>query len=98
MTLQQSKAPGRFQSRRSGCEAGKFLLHHFDEGLVHHIDHYIYLLRDPRDKSVRYVGRTKNPERRYTSHLNDKCVGSYIRVRWDWISELRLMKLRPEMK
>jgi len=85
-------------SQCSRCEAGKFVLQHFHEELIHLIDHYIYLLRDPRDESVRYVGRTKNPKRRYGSHLNEKCDGSYIRVRWDWISELRLMKLRPQME
>lgn len=78
--------------------SGKFVLHHFHEGLIHPIDHYIYLLRDPRDKSVRYVGRTKNPKRRYSSHLNDKCDGSYIRVRWDWISELRKVNQGPQME
>lgn len=62
------------------------------------IDYYIYVLRDPRDKSVRYVGRTINPQRRYSRHLYDRCRGSYVRARWDWITELRSMKLRPEFE
>jgi hypothetical protein len=89
----------QISKKRAFREAARFVLHHFGvHGLVHQTDHYIYLLRDPRDKSVSYVGRTKNPKRRYSSHLNDKCEGSYVRSRWDWISELRTMNLRPLME
>src|SRR3954468_3281704 len=98
MRLEQSEAPGDIQRRSSRRETGKFVLHHFHETLIHQRDHYIYLLRDPRDKSVRYVGSTVNPKRRYSAHLNDKCDGSYIRVRWNWISELHAMNVRPEME
>ena len=81
-------------------EAGRFVLHHFSQpaGLIRKSDYYIYLLRDPRDKSVRYVGRTINPQRRYSRHLYDGCRGSYVRARWDWITELRSIKLRPEIE
>lgn len=33
---------------------------------------HIYVLRDPRDNSVRYVGQTINPRRRRWQHLNPK--------------------------
>jgi hypothetical protein len=81
-------------------EAGRFVLHHFSQpsGLIRTSDYYIYLLRDPRDKSVRYVGRTIDPERRYRRHLFDRCRGSYVRARWEWITELRSIKLRPEIE
>lgn len=37
------------------------------------IPHDVYRLRDPRDKSVFYVGISKNSQRRYKQHL--ACVG-----------------------
>jgi hypothetical protein len=81
-------------------EAARHVLHHFSypSGLIRDVDHYIYVLRDPRDDSVRYVGRTKNPERRYQSHLYKKYDGSFIHARRDWILELRSIGLRPRME
>jgi len=33
---------------------------------------YIYALRDPRDRSIRYIGKTDAPERRFKEHLESK--------------------------
>jgi hypothetical protein len=98
--VERNKSQGSSKRRWPYGGAGQFVLHHISRptGLIHKVDHYIYLLRDPRDESVRYVGRTLNPKRRYNSHLNDKCDGSYVRARWEWVSELRSMSLRPKME
>jgi hypothetical protein len=63
---------------------------------------YIYILLDPRDNSVRYVGRTTSPRTREIYH------GAYVKVGphwddsvptdrvWRWVyRELRPLKLRP---
>ena len=86
--------------RLQNGKAGKYVLCHLSHPgrLIREVDYYIYLLRDPRDNSVRYVGRTKNPKRRYNSHLNDKYDGSYIHARRDWIDELLLMNSRPHIE
>lgn len=98
--MERIKSQETSERRWPGGEAGVYVLHHFGypAGLIREVDNYIYLLRDPRDESARYVGRTKNPKRRYGSHLHDKCDGSYIRARWHWISELCLVNLRPQME
>jgi predicted GIY-YIG superfamily endonuclease len=33
---------------------------------------YIYVLKDPRDNSVRYVGMTKDPKKRLKGHCDDR--------------------------
>src|SRR5215469_1363630 len=33
---------------------------------------YIYALRDPRDRSIRYIGKAQNPEGRFKQHLESK--------------------------
>src|SRR5258708_24824868 len=98
--MERIKSQEDSERRRPGGGAGIYVLHHFSHptGLIREVDYYIYLLRDPRDNRVRYVGRTKNPKRRYSSHLHEKYDGSYIHARRDWIGELRLMNLRPQME
>lgn len=84
--------------RRGG--AGAYVLHHFGypRGLVWDVDHYIYVLRDPRDGGVRYVGRTRNLKRRYGAHLYRTEDGSFVHDRRDWVLELRAAGLRPLME
>lgn len=53
---------------------------------------YIYVLVDPTDGKVRYVGQAKDCHSRMTGHLNskDSCVS-------EWIANLRRMGQRPQM-
>lgn len=53
----------------------------------------IYVLIDPRDHIVHYVGRSTNPLFRYYHHLH---VSPSLRVR-RWINELQLLGLTPTM-
>lgn len=55
----------------------------------------IYILVDPRNGRVRYVGATENPKEREKAHggLRDGA-----RRRWKWIEELRRYDMRPSMR
>ncbi len=53
----------------------------------------IYLLFDPRDRRVRYVGQTKRHfSARLEEHVNDPQDSTR-----GWVEELRRVRLRPEM-
>lgn len=53
---------------------------------------YIYVLKDPRDLAIRYVGKSDNPKKRLsTGHLSDK--SNCPRV--SWIKSLKKQGLRP---
>lgn len=52
---------------------------------------HIYTLADPRTNLVRYVGKSNNPRRRYTNHLNKK-DGPHTR---NWIGQLKALGLKP---
>jgi hypothetical protein len=54
----------------------------------------VYALIDPRDNQVRYIGQTRNPKSRLNDHL---CVPSGTREKIDWIQELRMQGLKPQM-
>lgn len=86
--------------RRWRNGAGAYVLHHasYPSGLVREVDYYIYVLRDPRDGAVRYVGRTKNPKKRLEHHLYKKSDGSFVHARREWIQEVRSAGLRPVME
>ncbi len=53
---------------------------------------YIYVLVDPRDGAVRYIGKTENIERRYSQHLEHTGPNSY---RKNWLLSLVKQKLKP---
>lgn len=55
---------------------------------------YIYLLLDPRDNSIRYVGATIHPEKRMWEHLHDLRLKCH---RTDWIKFLLRNELEPQM-
>jgi hypothetical protein len=55
---------------------------------------FIYILIDPRDGQVRYVGKTNNTKRRYNHHLIDN-VKSY---KSSWVKQLRKIELRPTLE
>lgn len=52
----------------------------------------IYVLEDPRNGHVRYVGRTRSPQARYSCHCGktDASVGMSV-----WVEELRAQNWRP---
>ena len=56
---------------------------------------YIYILQDPRNNLVKYVGKSNNPRRRYTSHLvyTPKNKSHCHR----WIQSLKKKGLKPIM-
>lgn len=53
--------------------------------------HYIYILKDPRDNAVRYVGLSYDLVTRYNAHLHTKMDAPRDR----WIAELRALGLKP---
>ena len=56
---------------------------------------FIYILIDPRDNCVRYVGKTKSINRRFSQHMSE---ASKIRShKNNWLLQLKLNKLVPEM-
>lgn len=57
---------------------------------------YIYLLRDPRNGAVRYVGKANNPTQRKTNH-SCRSTSKGLR-RHGWIQELRAHNLRPQFE
>lgn len=59
------------------------------------MSNYIYFLCDPRDRVVRYVGKTENPEVRLRTHVNH-CYDS-ITKRNCWIRGLLQEGIKPEM-
>ena len=57
---------------------------------------YIYVLIDPRDNNIRYVGKTVNPKKRLENHL----VPSRLRTishKNSWIKDLLKNNLKPKM-
>ena len=52
---------------------------------------FIYALLDPRDNSVRYVGKADDPYRRYCEHLKE----NYDSHKCRWIKVLMGMGLLP---
>ncbi len=86
--------------RRWRGGAGAYVLNHasYPPGLAREVDYYIYVLRDPRDNGVRYVGRTKNLKGRLQQHLYNKSDGSFVHARREWIQEVRSAGLRPVME
>ena len=53
---------------------------------------FIYGLRDPRDWTIRYIGRAAIPQNRYNIHLRH---GAPKIKRW--VSELRYCSLSPDL-
>lgn len=53
----------------------------------------VYVLCDPRDGSIRYVGQTKDMRVRYTRHIANKSASPVS----DWIRDLIHEGKRPEM-
>lgn len=60
----------------------------------HDKQYYIYVLLDPRDDTVRYVGITNNAELRYNQHLDGR---SNINV-WRWHQEIKKSGVLPILR
>jgi len=57
---------------------------------------FIYILIDPRDNQVRYVGKTKSKNRRYYQHMNEASKGTRTHKN-NWLLSLKNKGLKPEM-
>ncbi len=55
----------------------------------------VYALADPRDDSIRYVGYSSDPCKRFREHLRGKADGNEEKEAW--IAELRDAGTRPEL-
>lgn len=55
---------------------------------------HIYALHDPRDWSIRYVGKANNCERRLRGHMRPRLPNRPLHV---FISELKDLGLKPKM-
>lgn len=56
---------------------------------------YIYILIDPETQQVRYVGKTKNPSRRYNQHISE--CSKIKSHKNNWIFSLKKKGIKPEM-
>jgi hypothetical protein len=56
----------------------------------------IYSLVDPRDHNVRYIGRTNEPQKRFTQHLNSLYIDNP--AKYSWIQDLKKHNLLPRME
>lgn len=54
---------------------------------------WIYCLKDPRDNSVKYVGKSINPEKRLKEHI-DKCNIEHTK-KGNWLKKLNKLNLKP---
>jgi len=59
---------------------------------------YIYVLIDPKDGSVRYVGKTSNPKSRLSGHITECKKEKYKHRRANWIRSLLIENLKPIIK
>ena len=58
----------------------------------HNNQHYIYVLVDPNTDDIRYVGASKNPNNRISSHLNNSDPGAKKNF---WIDSLKRNNQKP---
>ena len=56
--------------------------------------YYVYVLVDPITNKIRYIGRTKNPDKRYVGHLNGNSNGYIL----NWVDNLKQQGKRPILK
>lgn len=63
------------------------------------VTYSIYILRDPRDKAVRYVGMTtQSPHSRYSAHLSNLSEKGHNPEKSAWVKGLRAIGLVPRME
>ena len=56
---------------------------------------YIYVLRDPRNDEVRYVGFTIDVQKRWRKHISESARGVINTYKARWIRSLLLLDLQP---
>ena len=56
---------------------------------------YIYGLVDPRDNSIRYIGKTVYPKNRLSGHINESNKFNHHRSKW--IRSLLKLNLKPKL-
>lgn len=59
---------------------------------------YIYGLYDPRDDSLRYIGKTIHPKSRLWDHITDAKSRALANGKAQWIRELLKLDLYPELR
>jgi hypothetical protein len=55
---------------------------------------HVYILRDPRDNAVRYVGSTTRPEQRLANHMREDVNAAKAA----WVAELVAVGLQPALE
>lgn len=56
----------------------------------------IYILIDPRNQQIRYVGKTNNPDERFKNHMNRG--HNKLSHKRNWIESLKKLGLKPIMQ
>ena len=56
--------------------------------------HFVYALLDPRDQSIRYIGMSRQPEKRLREHMKD----TNHKQKHAWLKELKAQGLEPIVK
>lgn len=59
---------------------------------------FLYILRDPRTKKIRYLGKSNNPRMRLNCHIRDARENPTSHHRRAWIRGLLNLGLRPEIE
>lgn len=66
--------------------------------MVINMEMFIYVLIDPRNLEIRYVGKTNNPKERMRAHISPHIYMRHNNKKCIWIEELRSIGLRPTMQ
>lgn len=56
---------------------------------------YTYVLSDPQTGQIKYVGKSKDPEKRLKEHMLDACADVYCDSKARWLGRLKKKGMRP---
>lgn len=91
---------GRYETEREAAhEARDHRMRNYEltaERRSEHDTAYVYMLIDPRDGSVRYLGKSVNPKDRYKHHVKPSRRAHDTR-KADWIQELHNEDYKPRL-
>ncbi len=59
---------------------------------------YIYILKHPVTKDIRYVGKTTNPKKRLANHISSTNRNEEKSYKNNWIKSLLIENLKPEIE
>jgi group I intron endonuclease len=59
---------------------------------------YIYILIDPRDNLIKYVGKTINPSVRFNTYIKQAKKGKRNNLVINWVKSLLKLDLKPNME